>query len=132
VNKLGILLIILFAIPACAQWEEVDFSFNSADYSATTALLDSLGIDGQKGVDYLYWRIRLESDPEELVLLFNESAKYFANFPVFEDFIRIEKSQLFLAQPNFSADDSTDNLSPFLTGQLYYRDGDYGKADKLF
>jgi hypothetical protein len=132
VNKVALLFILLFAIPACSQWEEVDTNFNTADYSVTAAVLDSLGIDGQTGVDHLYWRIRLESDPEELIFLFEESEKFFLNFPLFADFVNLEKGRLRLAYSKFSSEDSTDNLSPFLSAQLCYRDGDYDKADKLF
>ncbi len=131
-NKIVFLLLFLLTVPACAQWEEVDFNFNSADYSTTTAMLDSLGVNGQKGVDYLYWRIRLESDPEELVILFNESAKYFVNFPQFENFVKIEKSRLVLAKPGYSSEDSTENQTPFLSAILHYLNGDYDTADELF
>lgn len=131
-NKVILLIVLLFALPACSQWEEVEVNFNSADYSSAAALLDSLGIDGHKGVDYLYWRIKLESDPEELVILFDESEKYFLDFPLFGDFVNIEICRLRLAYSDFSPEDFTDNYSPYLSAQLYYRDGDYDQADQLF
>ncbi|MCP4145360.1 MAG: SPOR domain-containing protein [bacterium] len=131
-NKVVFIFVLLFALPACSQCDEVDTTFKTADYPVATALLDSLGIDGQTGVDHLYWRIRLESDPEELIFLFDESEKYFLNFPLFADFVNIEKCRLQLAYSNYSPEDSPDNLSPFLSAQHCYRDGDYDKADKLF
>ena len=112
-------IIIATVFPVYAQSEIVSDHFLSTDYPESYSVLDSLVIEQGISVDYLYWKIRLESDPEELKNLLSESKIYFANFPEFESFVKAELLALELASnmtdseiANFT---ESTNLSEFAT-----------------